>query len=120
VSDTRNRGAHWESVAARFLSERGLKPLSRNYHGRFGEIDLVMLDNEALVFIEVRFRRRSAYGSGADSVTRTKQARIVRAAGRFLQENPRQRRRPCRFDVVSIGIDGEEPVIDWIRGAFEA
>ena len=120
MSDTRNRGAHWENAAARFLSDRGLKPLSRNYHGRFGEIDLIMLDKDTLVFVEVRFRRRSAYGSGADSVTRTKQARIVRAAGRFLQQNQRHRRRPCRFDVVSIGIDLDEPVIDWIRGAFEA
>jgi putative endonuclease len=59
---------------------RGFKTLERNFQVRFGEIDLVMLDGETLVFAEVRYRENNRHGTGADSVTRAKQRRIVSAA----------------------------------------
>ena len=120
MQNTRSRGSEWEQVAESFLRGKGLKTLSRNYHGRCGEIDLVMLDGETLVFAEVRFRASHAHGGGAASVGAVKQQRISRAARQFLQRERRHARRRCRFDVIAIGQERGRPRLQWIKGAFEA
>ena len=120
AGDTRRQGRHWEQVAERILHKHGLKTLKRNYFARFGEIDLVLLDGETLVFVEVRFRAGRSHGSGADSITRSKQQRIVAAARYFLMRERGHALRPCRFDVVSIEKKEGRTVVDWIRSAFEA
>lgn len=117
---TRQRGEHWEQVAESFLQRRGLKTLERNYLCRFGEIDLVMLDGETLVFAEVRYRANPRHGSGADSVTYAKQRRIISAARRFIQYHPETSTRPCRFDVLSIGNETGGTRVNWIQDAFNA
>lgn len=120
MRSTRQQGSDWENAAESFLRSRGLKTVRKNYHGRFGEIDLVMLDGGTLVFVEVRYRANAQYGSGAASVTPVKQQRIVAAAKRFLQCERHHAYRPCRFDVVSIGREDGRDVMNWIRGAFES
>ena len=120
MPNTRQQGSHWESKAESFLRRNGLKTLQKNFHGRIGEIDLVMLDGLTLVFVEVRFRSNTHFGSGADSVTPAKQRKIIQAATRFLQCNRQHRERPCRFDVVSIGTGAGRPEMNWIRSAFDA
>ncbi|HHM04592.1 MAG TPA: YraN family protein, partial [Gammaproteobacteria bacterium] len=62
------RGRRAEEDAHRYLCERGLTPVMRNFRCRVGEIDLIMRDGRHLVFVEVRYRRRSDFGDGADSV----------------------------------------------------
>lgn len=116
----RLQGGRWERRAESFLRKRGLKPLERNYYSRFGEIDLVMLDGRVLVFVEVRYRRSDRYGSGAETVTRAKQLKLVTAARFYLGRNRQHGDRPCRFDVVSIGQGPRGTELDWIRDAFEA
>ena len=102
------------------MQGKGLKTLSRNYNGRLGEIDLVMLDGGTVVFTEVRYRARGTHGGGAASVTAVKQRRIAQAARRFLQQERQHARRPCRFDVIAIGGGRDGPLLNWIKGAFEA
>lgn len=114
------RGRHWESMAESFLRERGLRVLKRNYRCRLGEIDLVAEDAAHIVFVEVRYRRRTDFGSGAETVAWSKQQRILRAAGIYLQRHPAHARRHCRFDVVSIRGTNTAPEFDWITNAFEA
>ena len=120
MTSTRLLGRKWEKVAESFLNRRGLVTLDRNFQVRAGEIDLVMLDGQTLVFVEVRYRGNDRHGSGAASVTPAKQKRIAAAAGLFLQYHGRHRFRPCRFDVVSICQRGRKPLMDWIRAAFDA
>ena len=120
MPNTRQQGSDWENAAESFLRKRGLKTVTKNFHGRLGEIDLVMLDRGTLVFVEVRFRANAHYGTGAASVTHVKQRRIVGAAMRFLQAEKQHARRPCRFDVVSVGREQGRTVMNWIRGAFDA
>jgi putative endonuclease len=114
------RGMEWEQLAESFLQRRGLKTIARNFHCRLGEIDLIMMDQETLVFTEVRYRARSTYGSGAESVTLAKQKRIIRAAQKFLQIRQHHPAQTCRFDVVSMGKTKGETQINWIRAAFDA
>ena len=111
-------GRDAESHACDYLLAQGLSLLTRNFSSRRGEIDLIMDDGQSLVFIEVRYRRHDAYGSGAESVDRRKQARLTACAQHYLQENPAASQRPCRFDVVAISGAGDKPEIHWIRDAF--
>ena len=120
MHNSRGQGRKWEEFAEAFLKRRGLKPIGRNYQQRFGEIDLLLLDQQTLVFAEVRYRANQSHGTGADSVTEAKQRRIIAAARHFLQSNGEHRFRPCRFDVISIGTERGRPTIDWIKGAFES
>lgn len=110
-------GREWEGVTRRRLEAAGLELIDRNYRCRLGELDLVFLDGEVLVFVEVRYRRRNDFGSGAESVGQRKRRRLIAAAQHFLQRHPAYADRPCRFDVVSIG-SGETPRVEWIRNAF--
>ncbi|MEJ2308616.1 MAG: YraN family protein [Gammaproteobacteria bacterium] len=114
---TRATGGRAEQQARRFLIRQGLKPVTENWHCRQGEIDLIMQDRKTLVFVEVRFRRNSDYGTPAATVGHTKQRRLIQAAQRYLQQLGSMP--PCRFDVVAITAEPELQM-EWIRNAFDA
>lgn len=116
----RIEGSKWEQIAESFLRGRGLETLERNFNCRMGEIDLIMLDGQTLVFTEVRYRADSRHGSGAESVTFAKQKRIITAARIFLGSRKHHPSQTCRFDVISIGREEGRTLINWIRGAFDA
>ncbi|MCO5107924.1 MAG: YraN family protein [Burkholderiaceae bacterium] len=113
-SPTQASGAAAEERALAYLVERGLRPVARNVASRLGEIDLVMRDGDALVFVEVRSRSRSDFGGAAASVGPAKQRRLRREAQRYLNANFGDRWPACRFDVCAF----EGATIDWIRDAF--
>ncbi len=120
-SNRRGRGTDAERRAARWLGDQGLTLRKRNYHCRHGEIDLIMDDEDALVFIEVRYRSDDRYGGAEASVTPEKQQRIASAARHFLGRHPQCGDRPCRFDVVAVQPDGAREGsyrYHWIRNAF--
>ncbi len=106
-------GAEKEILARTYLERQGLRPVARNYRCRLGEIDLVMRDADTLVFVEVRFRASTRFGSPAETVDRRKQRRLAATAEIYLQQHPNAL--PCRFDVVAISGNDR---IDWIRNAF--
>lgn len=114
------RGANAEALACRFLQQKGLELVARNYRSRRGEIDLVMRDADNLVFVEVRYRRQNRYGSGLESVNRRKQQRIVACAAYYLHCHPHAARLAARFDVVALSPDDGGMRIEWIRDAFDA
>jgi putative endonuclease len=108
-------GKFAEGRAEAYLKAQGLTLRARNVRSRFGEIDLIMQDDDVLVFVEVRSRSRKDFGSAADSVTAAKQRRIVLAAREYLTRQPGLP--PCRFDVITL--DGSEGQPVWIRNAFD-
>jgi putative endonuclease len=111
-------GAAAEREALRFLEARGLKPLARNFRCRLGELDLVMLDDSCLVFVEVRFRAGN-FVLPALSVDGRKQKKLALAAGLYLARTPRLADRPVRFDVVSVErAPDARGRIQWIKDAF--
>ncbi len=113
------RGRRAEALACRFLQGRGLRLLARNYRSRRGEIDLIMQDGDELVFVEVRYRHNTAFGTAAETVTAKKQQRIIHCARYYLH---RYQSAPLvvRFDVVSIERHNGQVSIDWVRDAFRA
>ncbi len=110
-------GAEAERLAARFLQQQGLILLEQNYRCRYGEIDLVMRDGAALVFVEVRLRTSKGFGGAAASITAAKQAKLIRTAQHYLsslKQTP-----PCRFDAVLMqALEGAQP--EWLKDAFAA
>jgi len=115
---SRKSGSFWEKAAETFLLNQGLKLLQRNFSSRFGEIDLIMEDEQTIVFIEVKFRRDNQHGSGADAVTFHKQGRISRTAAWYLANYPHRGEQFCRFDVISINPKQGDSGINWIKAAF--
>jgi putative endonuclease len=115
---SRSAGDAAEAHAQAFLEQRGLRLLERNWACRSGELDLVMLDGDTVVFVEVRYRRHAGWGGALASVDARKQQKLIRAAQLFLQKEGRWAKHPCRFDVVALGAhDADES--DWIRNAFD-
>lgn len=107
------RGERAEDKALDYLSKQGLKPVCRNFRCKHGELDLIMTDQNALVFVEVRFRSSDKFGSALESVTHKKQQRIIAAAQTYLSRQ--QSDGPVRFDVVALSGDGS---IQWVKNAF--
>ncbi|MFN0038757.1 MAG: YraN family protein [Burkholderiales bacterium] len=108
------RGEPAEDAAATFLIRQGLTLVARNYHCRFGEIDLILNDGATLVFVEVRYRRSLTFGSASESITHAKQRKLLRAARHYMAEQsvfPE-----CRFDAVLL--NGDSSKIEWLRNAF--
>lgn len=118
-SATQRLGYAAESAALEHLSQAGLRCIARNFNTRFGELDLVMIDQQILVFVEVRLRSNPNFGDGAASVTRRKQQRLYKTAQIFLARYA-NRKLPsvCRFDVVSVSKPNYTWTFDWIRDAF--
>ena len=112
---TREQGMLAETIALKHLQKNGLKLVTKNYHCRGGEIDLIMRDDADLVFVEVRYRKSSAFGSPIETVTRQKQQRIILTAQHYLQQNP-QLALCYRFDIVGISDDID---IKWLKNAFQ-
>jgi putative endonuclease len=96
------QGHDAEQQACEHLQAQGLRLLERNYRSRFGEIDLIMRHANTLVFVEVRYRRSTRFGSPAETVDTRKQARIRATAEHYLQQHPQHTGVSCRFDVVAM------------------
>jgi putative endonuclease len=117
---TQQRGDAAEAQARQHLEQQGLRLLAQNWRCRLGELDLVMLDVDTVVFVEVRYRRHSAWGGAAQSVDARKREKLSRAAQYFLQQESRWAKYPCRFDVIAINADSQAPTqLDWIQNAFD-
>ena len=115
----RSAGKRSERLARRFLKSRGLKPVTANWAARSGEIDLVMLDAEVLVFVEVRMRSARAWTDGLASVDGGKQRRIARTARLYLASHPEHEHRATRFDVVALAHSHYRVTLEWTRNAFD-
>jgi putative endonuclease len=110
-------GDRAEEQAFRYLIDRGLRPVARNFRSRGGEIDLIMLDDLCLVFVEVRYRRSTSFTKPGPTVDYRKQRKIVRTAALFGVRNRAYANHVMRFDVVAITGDDRSD-IQWIRDAF--
>jgi putative endonuclease len=94
------RGTSAESIAAGLLARSGFRIVARNFRCRAGELDLVALDGSTLVFVEVRSRRSSTFGSALDAIGPRKRAQVTRVARVYLVAHPH--RGPIRFDAIAI------------------
>lgn len=113
ITSTVAIGANKEELARQYLEAQGLHLIVRNARYRCGEIDLIMQDENYLVFVEVRYRRNIFFGTPAESINWNKQQRLRTTANQYLQQHPS--RLACRFDVIAITGNN---AIEWLQNAF--
>jgi putative endonuclease len=108
-------GECYENIARQYLLKQGLIFLAHNIQFRFGELDLIMLDNKCLVFIEVRYRKNANFGDAEMTVTLNKQNKIKQAAQLWMiEQNLNIEDTEFRFDVFAITGKSKK----WIINAF--
>lgn len=110
-------GEKGEVLAVSYLKKRGYKIITQNFKTRIGEIDIIAIEGDTLVFVEVKTRESIAYGKPFEAVDYFKKRKIANVALLYLKklkEIP-----PCRFDVVSIYYDQGKPDCELIKDAFE-
>ena len=110
-------GRRSEEVALNYLQERGFSLRDRNYLVREGELDLVMEKGQLVVVVEVRSAATRYLASPGETVGRTKQRKVVRAAECYLRRH-RLEQRDVRFDVVAVKWEGGLAQVEWIPNAF--
>lgn len=111
-------GRQGEDFACEELEKRGYVIIERRFRTRCGELDVVARDAGVLVFVEVRTRSGSRFGTPFESVTWKKRQRLSRMAASyvFLKRLTGER---CRFDVVSIVERDGTRTIELLKGAFD-
>lgn len=116
-SPTQLLGLKGEKMALDFLLTKKLICISQNFFTPFGEIDLIMKDEQTLVFVEVRLRQESQLAKSCETITVSKQKKIIRSAYFYLQKHPTPH--ACRFDVIAIQNKLIQQEIYWIKDAFQ-
>lgn len=114
-------GAQGETWALEYFLASGYSLIEKNYRIKAGEIDLIVENQEWVVFVEVKTRRNLRYGRGLESVINAKQATIRKVAEWFLAYNlPKTNLKRIRFDVVDILVDANYQMIkcEHIQNAF--
>ncbi|MCL6634598.1 MAG: YraN family protein [Peptococcaceae bacterium] len=112
-------GRKGEEAAARYLEKNGYRILNRNYICRLGEIDMVALDGDTIVFVEVRSRTSDEFGLAQESINGRKKTKLRQLAWHYLKAEGKTGR-GCRFDVVAVSFDSEGRVkrVEHIENAF--
>lgn len=113
-------GAYGETLAANYLTDLGYKLLERNYKCKIGEIDIICLDKDYIVFIEVKTRYTNHYGVPSESVNVKKQFKILKTAQNYILKE-KLFNSNFRFDVIEVLLnpDNEKPFINLLKDAFQ-
>jgi len=99
-----------EDAVAQVYVRRGRRIVSRRWRGKGGEIDLIVQDGDALIFVEVKKSR--SHGRAAQSLSRRQMDRISMAASEFLGTQPRGQLTDVRFDLATVNGTGEIAIIE--------
>lgn len=112
-------GKYGEELAKKYLNKEDYSIIERNFSCRFGEIDIIALDNakQEIVFIEVKTRKSFEYGTPSEAVTKIKKRHIMKVAEYFIYKN-KLWSNFIRFDVIEVIIENEYPIINHIKQAF--
>lgn len=118
MTDKREIGHAGEDFAASYFQKCGYEIKARNYHSRYGEIDLIAENGDTVVFVEVKTRSHDCLDRAADAVTPAKQKKLILTALAYISEN--QTEKLMRFDVFEVyHANGRIYKFNNIENAFE-
>ena len=118
IKTAKQSGRMAENIAADYLDKQGIKIVHRNFHSRFGEIDLIGLEKQTLLFIEVRFRKNEKHLTVVETINQHKCRKIILTSEYFLNKHRNYQSCQCRYDVIAITGNLDESAIEWIKNAF--
>ncbi len=101
MTNKRQIGKEYEKKATIFLQNKGYKIIKSNYFCQYGELDIIAKEDDCIVFIEVKYRKNTAFGSPEGAVDNRKRQHMKNAALDFLVKNFGTDEILCRFDVVA-------------------
>ena len=113
MATTVERGHEGEERALVYLKKQGYTLLERNFRSRFGEIDIIASEGGYTVFVEVKLRNVSSFGTSLESISAEKRRRLIKTAHFYLKQKKAYDKK-VRFDVL--GIDG--PDVKLVKNAF--
>ena len=114
MSKSYNLGKNGEAVACKYLSKEGYIILERNFRSKFGEIDIIALEDKKVVFIEVKTRRSLNYGRPSDSVNYKKKIKLKKTIEYYNCINS-VKRLDERFDIIEILYKNSKYYINHIK-----
>ncbi len=115
---TKQLGMTGEQIIADWLEKKGVTILAKNYQTKLGEVDLIVTKNETVAFVEVKTRQHK-YFAISNTVTPSKQKKIIRAAKSFVLKSGITDK-VLRFDVATILYQENDYTIQYIPNAFQA
>lgn len=110
-------GQRAEDLACEYLLRQGLMVLERNFYIRGGELDIVAMEGETIVFVEVRSKSKGNYGLPEETISEKKRQFLYRAAEQYLIKQEYTDKN-CRFDVISVLFQERKTVVKWFKDAF--
>ncbi|MDO5089550.1 MAG: YraN family protein [Leptotrichiaceae bacterium] len=118
MKNKREIGFKYEEMAKKFMERENLLFITKNYYTRYGEIDLIFFEefSETLVFVEVKYRKKSIYGEAAETVNVKKQEKILLTSQVYIMEN--EWKGNIRYDIIGITENKFKNNINWIKNAF--
>jgi len=116
--ENKAKGDKGETLAAEYLSQKGMEILTKNWrYSRTGELDIIAKEGNTLVFVEVKTRTSSFFGSPIEAVDERKFKKMQTLAEIFISQNPDIKFKDCRFDVVGILLK-TTPEISYFKNIF--
>lgn len=109
-------GSQAEQLVAHHLEKQGFAIVDQNYKKKFGEVDLIALKADLLIFVEVKMRSKSYFDS-AELITRSKQRKIINVAHEYISRH-KHYDKTCRFDVALVELQENNPHITYLPNAF--
>ncbi len=117
MNNPKTLGGFGEKCALDFMEKKGFSKICRNYHSRYGEIDIILENSKYIVFVEVKTRNKSG---GVEAVDLHKRLKIIKTAFDFLMKNPVESEKQPRFDIIEVNLnkDGLLKKINHYKNAF--
>ena len=115
--NTKIIGSEGENRAASYLENKGFTIIKRNWRTKRGEIDIIAVKNDTLVFVEVKTLPNGTLDMIQRELNYQKRERILKTSKRFLLNHREYNNSYVRFDVIVIDMPGLEPVYH-IENAF--
>lgn len=120
-------GRYCEGICSNYLKKKGYNILEKNYHSRYGEIDIIAQDDKYLVFVEVKSRKEDTIVKGLEAVNNNKMIKIIKTAYQYLSQkdlNLQPRFDVCEIYFIKNKINNEEmkikiKKINYIKNAFD-
>lgn len=107
-----NYGKIGEDLAEKYLVGKDYYILARNYHSRFGEIDIIASDGNSLVFVEVKTRTQNQFGTPLEAITSHKLSKMIKTSQFYLTQR-NMHNHPYRFDAIEVIMrNDEKPIIN--------